>query len=793
MTPAASARAPATPASAASEPARPPSLSADPAKIRTTAVTDHPRRIANGPRLEVKLNPPGVGKSRKLIAEFIPNFHQGPLLNSVAVTVSELLRIADHLEPKDRELVRKAYDRAAVAHRGQRRLSGEDYVNHPLEVAAILADLQLDAQTIAAALLHDTVEDTALTAEEVEAEFGPEVARLVEGVTKLGRISIRTDQQQHAENIRKMMVAMAEDLRVVLIKLADRLHNMRTLDPLPEVKRRKISRETLDIYAPLAHRLGIGQIRWELEDLAFRNLEPEAYDDVARRIARQRHEREQLVTDLSDILASELEKVGIVADITGRPKHIYSVWQKMTREKKDFSEIYDLSAIRVQVDSVRDCYSVLGVVHSLWKPVPGRFKDYIAMPKSNGYQSLHTTVITHTGEPIEIQIRTHEMHRVAEFGVAAHWTYKEGGRDASFDQKLAWLRSLLEWQNEVGDAESFLDSVKVDLFQDEVYVFTPRGDVINLPTGSTPVDFAYRIHTEVGHHCIGAKANGRMVPLDYALQNGEIVEILTSKVPHGPSRDWLSFVKSASAKERIRKWFKSQRREENVTKGRDLLEQELHRMHRVSMSDLTDAKLLEIAGVHRFAAIDDFLAAIGYGDLSPHAVVMRMSLGTETAGGDLRAIPLLPNVQPTPRVLVRGEKGILTKIAPCCQPVPGDAIVGYTTRGRGVTVHRVDCVNAINAQDQARVVAVDWDSDATHIYPVAIKIEAWDRQGLLRDIATVVAENRVNMSSLEVHVYDDKTAVVSATVEIDSLAQLSRLMEKLEGVKDVHTVAREAS
>ena len=708
------------------------------------------------------------------------------------MTVSELLRIADHLEPQGREMVRKAYERAAKAHTGQRRLSGEDYVNHPMEVAAILADLELDAETISAALLHDTVEDTALTAEEVEREFGPEVARLVEGVTKLGRISLRSDQQQQAENIRKMMVAMAEDLRVVLIKLADRLHNMRTLEPLPDVKRRKISRETLDIYAPLAHRLGIGQIKWELEDLAFQYLEPEAYDDVAKRIQRKRHEREALVSDLRDILARELEKVGIVADITGRPKHIYSVWQKMTRENKDFTEIYDLSAIRVLVDSVRDCYGVLGVVHSLWKPVPGRFKDYVAMPKSNGYQSLHTTVITHTGEPIEIQIRTHEMHRVAEFGVAAHWTYKEGGKDASFDQKLSWLRSLLEWQNDLGDAESFLATVKVDLFQDEVYVFTPKGDVLNLPADSSPVDFAYRIHTEVGHRCIGAKVNGRMVPLNYELKNGEIVEILTSKGPHGPSRDWLNFVKSASAKERIRKWFKSQRREENVAKGQDLLDKELHRMHRVNLAELPEGKLVEISNLHKFNTVDDFLAAVGYGDVSPHAVVMRMALSTDGAG-DLKTIPLIPNVQPTPRVLVQGEKGVLTKIAPCCQPVPGDAIVGYTTRGRGVTVHRADCINAVNAQDTARVVTVDWDSEATHLYPVAIKIEAWDRQGLLRDIATIVAENRVNMSALEVHVYDDKTAVVSATVEIDSLAQLSRLMEKLEGVKDVNTVAREAS
>src|SRR5438477_107233 len=578
-------------------------------------------------------------------------------------------------------MVRRAFEWAASAHNGQHRLSGEDYVNHPLEVAAILADLELDAATIAAALLHDTVEDTNVTAEEVKREFGPEVARLVEGVTKLGRISLRTDQQQQAENIRKMMVAMAEDLRVVLIKLADRLHNMRTLEPLTEAKRRKISHETLDIYAPLAHRLGIGQIKWELEDLAFRNLEPEAYDDVVKRIARKRDEREALVSDLREILGRELEKVGIQADITGRPKHIYSVWQKMTRESKDFSEIYDLSAIRVQVD----------------------------------------------------------------------------------------------------------------LFQDEVYVFTPRGDVINLPADSTPVDFAYRIHTEVGHRCIGAKVNGRMVPLDYALQNGEIVEILTSKGPHGPSRDWLNFVKSASAKERIRKWFKSQRREENVAKGHDLLDKELHRMHRLNLDDLAEPKLLAIANLSRYPTVDDFLAAIGYGDLSPHSVVMRMALNVETPGSDLRTIPLIPQVQPTPRVLVRGEKGILTTIATCCQPVPGDAIVGYTTRGKGVTVHRADCINAVNAQDSARVVPVDWELDATHLYPVAIKIEAFDRQGLMRDIATVVAENRVNMSALEVHVYDDKTAVVSATVEIDSLAQLSRLMEKLEGVKDVHTVAREAS
>jgi GTP pyrophosphokinase len=709
------------------------------------------------------------------------------------LSISELRRIAEHLPAPERDMVARAHERAAEAHSGQRRLSGEEYVNHPLEVAGVLAELKLDAATIAAALLHDTVEDTDMTLEKVRIEFGDEVARLVEGVTKLSRISFRSDQQVQAENIRKMLLAMADDIRVVLIKLADRLHNMRTIDPLPEIKRRRISRETLDIYAPLAHRLGIGQVKWELEDLAFRQLEPAAYQEVVGRINRKRKERETLVSDLGEVLGRELEKIGIEAVISGRPKHVFSIWQKMTQERKDFSEIYDLLAMRVLVESVKDCYGVLGVVHSLWKPLPGRFKDYIAMPKSNDYQSLHTTVISHGGEPIEIQIRTQEMHRVAEFGVAAHWAYKEGEQDPRFDEKLSWLRLLMEWQKEVQDAESFVDAVKVDIFQDEVFVFTPMGDVLNLPAGSTPVDFAYRIHTEVGHHCIGSKINGRMVPLDHELHNGEIVEILTSKGPHGPSRDWLSFVKSASAKERIRKWFKSQRREENVVKGRDLLDKELQRMHRMTLSGLPEGRLEELSRQHKFATVDDFLAAIGYGDLSPHSVLMKMAVSPGPDGDDLRSIPLVPQARPTTRVLVRGERGIYTKAAPCCQPVPGDAIIGYTTRGRGVTVHRTDCINAVNAPDRARVVPVDWDSDSTNLYPVAIKIEAWDRTGLLRDIATVVAESRINMSAVTVNVYDDKTAVVSATVEIDSLSQLSRLMEKLEMVRDVHTVAREAS
>jgi guanosine-3',5'-bis(diphosphate) 3'-pyrophosphohydrolase len=717
------------------------------------------------------------------------------------VTVSELLRVAEHLPPEDRELVEKAYRRAAAAHTGQHRLSGEDYVNHPLEVASILAELHLDAATIVAAILHDTVEDTDLTAPELSKEFGPEVAKLVEGVTKLGRISIRSEQQHQAENIRKMLLAMAEDIRVVLIKLADRLHNMRTLEFLPEPKRVKISRETLDIYAPLAHRLGIWQIKWELEDLAFRYLQPDDYKDVVKRINRQRKDRETVVSDLREILATELEKIEIDADISGRPKHAYSIWQKMSRDLKDFAEIYDLLAIRVLVNSVKDCYGVLGVVHSLWKPMPGRFKDYIAMPKSNGYQSLHTTVISHSGDPIEIQIRTHEMHRFAEYGIAAHWAYKEGGGPSTqtaqakgggkFDERFGWLRLLMEWQKEVLDAEQFVDAVKVDIFEDEVFVFTPKGDVLNLPAGSTPVDFAYRIHTEVGHRCIGAKVNGRMVPLDYALSNGEIVEVLTTRSPHGPSRDWLNFVKSASARDRIRKWFKAQRRDENVAKGRDMLDKELRRMHRLGLAQIPDGKLDELAHQYKYGTADDFLAAVGYGELSPHAVIMKMALVPGDEGDELKSIPLIPQVEPTARVLVRGERGVHTTVASCCQPVPGDAIIGYTTRGKGVTVHRADCVNAVNAVEKHRILPVDWDAQATHLYPVAIKIEAWDRTGLLRDIATVVAESKVNMSAVKVDVYDDKSAVVSTTVEIDSLSQLSRLMEKLELVRDVHTVARE--
>ncbi len=678
---------------------------------------------------------------------------------------ADLLSRVNYLPPNDVEVLSRAYDAAASAHHDQNRLSGEKFIEHPLSVAVILADLQLDRDTLAAAILHDTVEDTHLTIADLEQSFGHDVGKLVAGVTKLEKISFRSQEQAQAENVRKMLVAMAEDVRVVLMKLADRLHNMRTVNFLPEVRRRAMAQETLDIYAPLAHRLGIWNIKWELEDLSFAQLHPDEYQEIVKKIARKRKERETFVSDVNEILERELTAVGIKADTTGRPKHVYSIAAKLAMGK-DFDEIYDLSAIRVLTDSIKDCYGALGVIHSLWKPIPGRFKDYIAMPKSNGYQSLHTT-------------------------------YKEGGKeDRKMDQRFAWLRQLMDWQKEVLDAEKFVDAVKIDVFRDEVFVFTPKGDVLALPSGATAVDFAYRIHTEVGHRCIGAKANGRMVPLDYPLQNGDIVEVLTSKGPHGPSRDWLSFVKTAGAAQKIRVWFKKERREENVTKGKELLDKEFRRMQQRALASIGEERVLELAKEFRFTDLNDFYAAIGYGDVSPHSVLLKYMVAGQPevdTNGEFPLIPLVPQFKPTGEIRVKGERGVLTQIAQCCKPVPGDPISGYITRGKGITVHRSTCKNVVNVSNQDRVVEVDWDTGGRQLYPVGIKIEAWDRTGLLRDIATVIAESKINLTGAEVQVYDDKTAVISTTVEISSLTQLSRLMERLETVKDVHTVAREGN
>jgi GTP pyrophosphokinase len=714
--------------------------------------------------------------------------------------LAELLPKAAYLPEADRDVLSRAFERAREAHEGQFRLSGEPYIEHPVAVAGVLADLRLDVDTLAAAILHDTVEDTDVTLDDLRGEFGPTVAKLVEGVTKLGKIHVRSQAQAQAENIRKMLVAMAEDIRVVLIKLGDRLHNMRTVEALPADRRQRISRETLDIYAPLAHRLGIWQLKGELEDLAFKVLDPDNYHMVEQRLAKERAERETFINHVTEILDREIENLGLSAEISGRPKHVYSIFEKMKRTQKGFDEIYDLMAIRVLVDSIKDCYGVLGVVHSLWKPIPGRFKDYIAMPKGNGYQSLHTTVISHTGEPMEIQIRTFEMHQTSEFGVAAHWRYKEGAqssRDAQFDEKFAWVRLLLDWQKEMLDAERFVDAVRVDVFQDEVFVFTPKGDVRSLPAGSTPVDFAYRVHTDVGHACIGAKVNGRMVPLDYHLQNGDIVEILTTRGQHGPSRDWLSFVKTSSAREKIRGWFKKERREENIQKGREALDKEFRRMRQIALHSVKDDRLLELAKEFKFTTVDDFVAAVGYGDISARAAVLKYT-ALEDGGappeqdGHALSIPLTAAQRPSGSVRVRGVGDVLTSLARCCKPVIGEPIKGYITRGKGVSVHRADCVNVVNAADPDRLVEVEWDRGTRQLYPVGIKIEAWDRTGLLRDIAAVIAESKINLSGADVQVYDDKTAVISTVVEIQSLTQLSRLLERLESVRDVHTVAREA-
>ncbi|MEA2646137.1 MAG: diphosphokinase / guanosine-3,5-bis(diphosphate) 3-diphosphatase [Chloroflexota bacterium] len=706
---------------------------------------------------------------------------------------ADLARKADYLNESDLALLTKAYETASRAHLDQNRLSGEKYIQHPLNVADILADLRLDSETLATAMLHDVVEDTSITLKDLERDFGTEIAKLVAGVTKLDKISMYSAEQAQAENLRKMLVAMAEDIRVVLIKLADRLHNMRTVDALPTDRRLRMARETVDIYAPLAHRLGMWQLKWELEDLAFSVTNPEDYEEIVSHLKRKRKEREAFVGEVTEILARELERVDIHADISGRPKHVYSIFKKIQDTGKSFDEIYDLIAIRVAVESIKDCYGVLGVIHSLWKPVPGRFKDYIAMPKSNGYQSLHTTVVSHSGDPMEIQIRTFDMHETAEVGVAAHWHYKEGGKaDAKSDEKFGWLRLLMEWQKDLLDAEKFVDHLRVDIFQEEVFVFTPKGEVRSLPAGSTPIDFAYRIHTEVGHHCIGAKVNGRMTSLDTPLENGDIVEVLTTKSAHGPSRDWLTFAKSSSAREKIRQWFKRERRDENVVRGKELLDKELTRVQRRSLGSVDDTVLKSIAHDFQYNELSDFYAAVGYGDISSQSVLLKLAASDPQPDAALTLIPPTPRTAATGNVRVHGTRNLLTTLGQCCKPVPGDPISGYITRGKGVSVHRVDCVNIRNAQHPERIVEVEWDRSAREVFPVQLKIEAWDRTGLLRDIATVIANQNVNLTGLEVQVYDDKTAVISTGVEVTSLSELSRLLERIEAVKDVHTVARDS-
>ena len=715
-------------------------------------------------------------------------------------TLDELLEAARSYLPENRiSLIEEAYAFAEESHAGQRRKSGEPFIVHPLDAALTIAKLQLDAVAIAAALLHDVQEDCAVPNQELKRRFGDEVAKLVDGATKLEHIAWKSpdekigDAELQAENLRKMFLAMAEDIRVVIVKLADRLHNMRTLEYVEPAKRLRTAKETMEIYAPLASRLGIWQIKWELEDLAFRYLQPEKYDEIAQLIASKRTTRERYITKVESVLEDELADKKINAAIQGRAKHIHSVYQKMQKyadEGKSFNEIYDLLALRVLVDNITDCYGALGVVHSLWRPIPGQFDDYIANPKEGVYQSLHTTVMCEGTRPLEVQIRTQEMHQLAEYGVAAHWRYKEGGKkDVRFEERLSWLRQLLEWQRDVAHAEDFVETVKTDIFQDQVFVYTPKGEIKDLPAGSTAIDFAYRIHTDLGHHCVGAKMNGRLIALNQPLENGDVVEIMSGRRSRGPSRDWLNrnlgYVKTNHARQKIRQWFRKQERAENIERGREMLEKELRRLG-VKLVDCKDELLEKL----RYDSLEDLYAALGFGGVSMHQIANRLQRYLQPPAPEETLPEEAPkDAVPGTGIQVLGTGDLLTQLARCCNPVPGDDIIGYVTRSRGVTVHRNDCHNVLHDDEPQRLVEVEWGRTG-EFYPVAVQIEGHDRVGLLRDISTIVAEEKVNMVAVRSLEHGDRTTVISLTLETQGVDQLSRLLSKLEAIRGVMTVTR---
>ena len=694
-------------------------------------------------------------------------------------------------------LVADAFDFAVQAHGEQLRASGEAYVTHPAEAALILADLGLDAATLAAALLHDVPEDTSVTTAEIGERFGDEVALLVDGVTKLSKFSALSAEEQHAENIRKMFLAMAQDIRVVLIKLGDRLHNMRTLAALPVEKQRRIARQTLEIYAPLAERLGIWQMKWELEDLSFKAVEPDRYKELARLVDMRRDARADYVERAIAVLRPELERAGITAEFSGRAKHLYSIHKKMARKGSAFSEIYDVYAVRVIVENLRDCYAALGAVHSVWRPIPNQFDDYIAVPKNNLYQSLHTAVVALDGRPLEVQIRTRSMHEVAEVGIAAHWRYKDGTQaDAAYDAKLAWLRQLLEWQRDVTDASEFLEGVRLDVFQDQVYVFTPKGDVKELPAGATPLDFAYLVHTDIGHRCIGAKVNNRLVPLEYRLKSGDIIEVVTARGKHGPSRDWLNVATTRQARNKIRQWFKHQERDENVLHGRESLERELRRLARTTLESIGRERLEEVAKQMNQGSVDDLYAAIGYGAVGPQQVVSRLGVASDDTKSLLPLSTSAAAVAPAERtggIRVKGVPDLLTRFGRCCRPLPGDPIVGFITRGKGVTVHLASCDASTSAREASRLIDVEWEMTpaTTESYPVTIRIEGLDRTGLLTEITQVVAEQKVNILSATVQTTGQTNAEMLMTLAVGSISELARLMARLERVRGVRSVSRE--
>ena len=699
--------------------------------------------------------------------------------------------------------VTKAYNLAEEAHKDQRRVSGEPYILHPLAVAQILADMKIDTTTITVSLLHDVVEDTSYTLEDIKKMFGKEVAFIVDGVTKLSRLNYRTKEDQQLNSMRKMFLAMAKDVRVVVIKLADRLHNMRTLRYMRSDKQKRIAQETLEIFAPLAHRLGIFNIKWELEDLSFRYLEPDKYYDLVDQMKQKRHVREEIVNEAIDVLKKALDDAHIHCEINGRPKHFYSIYKKMKKDNRDLSQVYDLFAIRVIVDDVKDCYGVLGIVHSLWKPLPYRFKDYIAMPKPNNYQSLHTTVIGTRGQPVEIQIRTWEMHRIAEYGVAAHWRYKEGNQTANkdaFDEKMGWLRNLLEWQD-TSNPKEFVNALKLDAFSDEVFVFSPRGDVIDLPQGSIPIDFAYRIHTDVGHRCVGAKINGKIVPLDYKLKNGDIVEIITSKVGK-PSLDWLNIVGSSESRSKIRSWFKKENREENIAKGLDALERECKRLGHDWKALNVGGRLGRVAKQMNAGSEDDLVAAVGYGGFAVNTVLIKLLelhkkdlQKQEEKTNSLAALEKLKTKKPVKHngtgILVKGEPGLLVRLAKCCSPVPGDPIIGFITRGRGVSVHRADCPNVTHGQnDVDRLIDVEWDYDGNERFEVNMEIVAYDRTGIMAEIMATLAEMKISILSVNAKTSDTKNVTIHMGISIKDLAQFEFVATKIRRLKDVYAVER---
>ena len=725
------------------------------------------------------------------------------VVSEAAKTLIE--RVGAYLPEDSTELVGQAYLYADECHSGQMRQSGDPYIAHPLETALFLADLHLDTHTIVAALLHDVVEDCGVSLEEITLRFGQEVSKLVDGVTKLTRMDDKLQppaedvaglmddaESLHAESLRKMLVSMAEDIRVVLIKLADRLHNMNTLDALPPEKRKRIAQETLDIYSPLAHRLGIWEIKWRLDDLAFRHLNEEKYREISKILASKRTEREDYIEKVSSTLRDELAKYDITAEVIGRPKGIYSTYLKMEKyqeQGKQLGDIYDLFALRVLVNETADCYKTLGVVHQLWHPIPGQFDDYIGNPKENMYQALHTTVICDGGTPLEVQIKTFELHQIAEYGVAAHWAYKEGNSgDQRFEEKMTWLRQLIDWQREVSGTAEFIESVKQDIFHDQVFVYTPKGRIVELTSGSTPVDFAYKIHTALGHHCIGAKVNGKLVALDTTLENGDTVEVINSKSDRGPSLDWLNpnrgFVRSAGARQSVRQWFRKQERSTNIERGKEVLRRELRRLNQ-KINDET------ILGLFKVDTMDDLMADLGSGNIAESLLSHRLAqIGHETEEPLAKRRNDLPLTSLNSGITVLGVGDLLVHIGRCCNPIPGDPIIGFITRIRGVTVHKQDCPSARHEDEPERLVNVQWGKER-QLYPVRIIMKAYDRVGLLRDVTALVSNEGVNIASVVTGDYSNGTVTLSLTCHTTGLDQLNKLFSKLDGVRGCISVTRD--